>query len=114
MEAYKNDRFQPIWLYSAVDMITNKVIHGPIINSESLSIQYFFLLRVRCVECGGNEYPVEDYSASNLEMHLMDEVHRRNAKDWQEFSGACGDGGINRLESIGAQVRRGLGRGALR
>ncbi|CAJ2510136.1 Uu.00g060360.m01.CDS01 [Anthostomella pinea] len=71
--AYANDRFEGIMRYNAVDTLTGQVAG----QSMSPHVRWFFLPRIRCLDCPGKLYtPGPDMSASNFE------VFRSHLEDW--------------------------------
>ncbi|KAI0391344.1 SNF5-domain-containing protein [Xylariaceae sp. FL0594] len=79
-EAYKNDQFEGIMRYSAVDTTTGLPVplpQGP----APPNIRFYFLPRIRCLDCPGKLYtPGPDISASNFEVHLKNKLHKEKVE----------------------------------
>ncbi|KAI0526589.1 SNF5-domain-containing protein [Xylaria bambusicola] len=81
-DAYKNDQFEGIMRYTAVD--TNTGAPYPISqNGQPVPphVQFYFFPRIRCLDCPGKLYtPGPDTSASNFEVHLKNRNHRERVE----------------------------------
>ncbi|KAK5629709.1 hypothetical protein RRF57_005424 [Xylaria bambusicola] len=81
-DAYKNDQFEGIMRYTAVD--TNTGASYPIPqNGQPVPphVQFYFFPRIRCLDCPGKLYtPGPDTSASNFEVHLKNRNHRERVE----------------------------------
>ncbi|KAI1423790.1 hypothetical protein F5Y12DRAFT_755317 [Xylaria sp. FL1777] len=82
-DAYKNDQFEGIMRYSAVD--TNTGAPYPIPQGGQPTpphVRFYFLPRIRCLDCPGKLYtPGPDSSASNFEVHLKNRNHKEKVEN---------------------------------
>lgn len=64
--------------YTALDANTNTPVAMPQAGSSiPPNIKFYFLPRIRCLDCPGKLYtPGPDMSALNFEVHLKNRVHR--------------------------------------
>ncbi|KAI1116051.1 SNF5-domain-containing protein [Nemania sp. NC0429] len=81
-EAYKNDQFEGIMRYSAVDTNTGQPYPHPQGGQPTPPhVRYYFLPRIRCLDCPGKLYtPGPDTSASNFEVHLKNKAHKERVE----------------------------------
>ncbi|KAI2630474.1 hypothetical protein GGS21DRAFT_203237 [Xylaria nigripes] len=81
-DAYKNDRFEGIMRYSAVDTNTGMPYPFPPAGQPTPPhVRFFFLPRIRCIDCPGKLYtPGPDTSASNFEVHLKNKAHKERVE----------------------------------
>ncbi|RWA12081.1 hypothetical protein EKO27_g3033 [Xylaria grammica] len=84
-DVYKNDQFEGIMRYSAVD--TNTGMPYPIPQGGQPTqptpphVRFYFLPRIRCLDCPGKLYtPGPDTSASNFEVHLKNKAHKERVE----------------------------------
>ncbi|KAI0907501.1 SNF5-domain-containing protein [Ustulina deusta] len=81
-DAYKNDQFEGIMRYSAVD--TNTGAPFPLPQGGHPippHVRFYFLPRIRCLDCPGKLYtPGPDSSASNFEVHLKNRNHKERVE----------------------------------
>ncbi|KAI1282470.1 hypothetical protein F5Y07DRAFT_240742 [Xylaria sp. FL0933] len=81
-DAYKNDQFEGIMRYSAVDTNTGAPYPIPQ-NGQPVPphVRFYFLPRIRCLDCPGKLYtPGPDSSASNFEVHLKNRNHKERVE----------------------------------
>ncbi|KAI0202171.1 hypothetical protein F4808DRAFT_422215 [Astrocystis sublimbata] len=80
-DAYKNDQFEGIMRYTAVDSTTDSVVVMPPPGQAGSDIRFYFLPRIRCLDCPGKLYtPGPEMSASNFEVHLKNKAHREKVE----------------------------------
>ncbi|KAJ3570007.1 hypothetical protein NPX13_g5881 [Xylaria arbuscula] len=81
-DAYKNDQFEGIMRYIAVDTNTGQPYPIPQ-NGQPVPphVQFYFFPRIRCLDCPGKLYtPGPDTSASNFEVHLKNRNHKERVE----------------------------------
>ncbi|KAI1815855.1 SNF5-domain-containing protein [Poronia punctata] len=81
-EAYRNDQFEGIMRYSAVDTTTGMPFPLPQGGVPTPPhVRFYFLPRIRCLDCPGKLYtPGPDTSASNFEVHLKNKGHKEKVE----------------------------------
>ncbi|KAI1432054.1 SNF5-domain-containing protein [Xylaria sp. CBS 124048] len=81
-DAYKNDQFEGIMRYSAVDISTGMPYPLPQAGQPTPPhVRFYFLPRIRCLDCPGKLYtPGPDTSASNFEVHLKNKAHKERVE----------------------------------
>ncbi|KAI0480655.1 hypothetical protein GGR56DRAFT_627028 [Xylariaceae sp. FL0804] len=81
-EAYANDKFEGMMRYSAVDTNTDQPCpHPPANQPVPANIRFYFLPRIRCIDCPGKLYtPGSDLNATNFETHLKMKAHRERVE----------------------------------
>ncbi|KAI8634791.1 SNF5-domain-containing protein [Xylariaceae sp. FL1651] len=81
-DAYKNDQFEGIMRYSAVDTNTGMPFTVPQTGQPTPPhVRFYFLPRIRCLDCPGKLYtPGPDTSASNFEVHLKNKAHKERVE----------------------------------
>ncbi|KAI1261150.1 hypothetical protein F5Y18DRAFT_402757 [Xylariaceae sp. FL1019] len=81
-DAYRNDQFEGLMRYSAVDTTTGapyQIPQGP--QPVPAHVRFYFLPRIRCLDCPGKLYtPGPDTSASNFEVHLKNKAHKERVE----------------------------------
>lgn len=67
--------------YSAVDGTTGLPVAMPQPGSIPGNVRFYFLPRIRCLDCPGKLYtPGPDMSANNFEVHLKNRQHREKVE----------------------------------
>ncbi|KAI0118841.1 hypothetical protein GGR51DRAFT_497857 [Nemania sp. FL0031] len=80
-DAYKNDQFEGIMRYSAVDTNTGLPYTFQPGQPAPPYVRFYFLPRIRCLDCPGKLYtPGPDTSASNFEVHLKNKNHKERVE----------------------------------
>ncbi|KAI1824792.1 hypothetical protein F4861DRAFT_538626 [Xylaria intraflava] len=80
-DAYKNDQFEGIMRYSAVDTNTGMPYPHQAGQPTPPHVRFYFLPRIRCLDCPGKLYtPGPDTSASNFEVHLKNKAHKERVE----------------------------------
>ncbi|KAI1326406.1 SNF5-domain-containing protein [Xylariaceae sp. FL0255] len=78
-DTYKDDNFECLMRYSAVDSSTGTPLTGHVTADQTYgpNIKFYFLPRIRCHDCPGKLYtPGPEMTASNFEVHLKNGGHR--------------------------------------
>ncbi|KAI1176297.1 hypothetical protein F4777DRAFT_277828 [Nemania sp. FL0916] len=81
--AYKNDQFEGVMRYSAVDSNTGQPLQPTPQAGQPIPphVRFYFLPRIRCFDCPGKLYtPGPDTSASNFEVHLKNKAHKERVE----------------------------------
>ncbi|KAI0443374.1 hypothetical protein F4803DRAFT_561617 [Xylaria telfairii] len=80
-DAYKNDQFEGVMRYSAVDVNTDNPVALPAAGQAPPNVRFYYLPRIRCSDCPGKLYtPGPDTSASNFEVHLKNKTHKERVE----------------------------------
>ncbi|KAJ2986315.1 hypothetical protein NUW58_g5086 [Xylaria curta] len=81
-DAYKNDQFEGIMRYTAMDTDTGVAVPIPQAGQTAPpNVRFYFLPRIRCSDCPGKLYtPGPDTSASNFEVHLKNKAHKERVE----------------------------------
>ncbi|ORY59073.1 uncharacterized protein BCR38DRAFT_460439 [Pseudomassariella vexata] len=81
-DAYKNDRFEGIMRYTALDATTGMTCAMPQAGQPTPpNVRFYFLPRIRCLDCPGKLYtPGPDTAAGNFEIHLKNRQHREKVE----------------------------------
>ncbi|KAI0402594.1 SNF5-domain-containing protein [Xylaria palmicola] len=81
-DVYKNDQFEALMRYSAVDTNTglpHVIPQGG--QPTPAHVRFYFLPRIRCLDCPGKLYtPGPEMTAGNFEVHLKNKAHKERVE----------------------------------